>query len=90
MFSGADAKSLQLGQLSKALIHLTIEDFAEKRTNTSGQPRVNIPRCLLSKLLTQEEFSLSVRACLHPVYASEEPSLTPVHDSGDSMPWFCL
>ncbi len=61
-----------------------------KWTNKSEQPRVNIPWCLLSKLLTQVAFSLSVRTCLRPVYASGEPSLTPVHDSGDNMPGFCL
>lgn len=35
-------------------------------------------------------FLLSVRACLRHVYASREPSLTPVRDSGDNMPRFCL
>lgn len=45
-----------------AVIHLTIEDVGEKWTNKSEQPRINIPWCLLSKLLTQVAFSLSVRA----------------------------
>lgn len=84
---GRVPKFQQLRQLSAAVIRLTID---EKWTNESGQPRVNIPWCLLSKLLTWVVFSLSVRACLRPVYASGEPSLTPVRDSGDNMPRFCL
>lgn len=90
MLPGTEAKFLQLRQLSAAIIHLTIDDFAQKWTNKSEQPRVNIPGCLLSKLLTQVAFSLSVQDCLRPVYASGEPSLTPVSDSGDNMPGLCL
>lgn len=48
----------------------------------SGQPRANIPWCVLSKLSTQVAFSFSARACLHPVYASGEPGLTPAGDGG--------
>lgn len=73
-----------------AVIHSTTVDVGEKWTNKSEQPRVNIPWCLLSKLLTQVAFSFSTQACLHPVYASGEPSLTPANDSGDNMPWSCL
>lgn len=53
-----------------------MKDFGEKWTNKSEQPRVNIPRCLLSKLWTQVAFSLSVRVCLRTIYASGELSST--------------
>lgn len=54
MFSGMDAKSPAAD--TTAVIHLTIEDFGEKWTSKSEQPRVNIPWCLLSNLLTQVAF----------------------------------